>query len=204
MAMASSTPPPDPPAGTPPVGTPPAGAPPAPGSIRAQDAPAASPVAAPREERLDTLAAMTHAQDELIALARHHIKLFDLDLSWGGWNSAARCEALSQFLRRDRASRLSVIVHDTHWLEAAGARLCAVLRRHADAMTLYRTGTEARAAMDPLLIVDDLHFLHRQHIRWPRATLSIGNAERARPLVQRFDEIWETGQPGLSGSVLGL
>ncbi len=188
MAMASSTTPPEPPAGTP--------------SADAQP-PAAAPQA-PREERLDTLAAMTHAQDELIALARHHIKLFDIDLSWGGWNGAARCEALSQFLRRDRAARLSVIVHDTHWLEASGARFCAVLRRHADAMTLYRTGTEARAAMDPLLIVDDLHFLHRQHIDWPRATLSIGNAERARPLVQRFDEIWETGEPGLSGSVLGL
>ncbi|HEV2220479.1 MAG TPA: hypothetical protein VGV08_07965 [Casimicrobiaceae bacterium] len=147
---------------------------------------------------------MTHAQDELVALARHQIKLFDIDLSWGGWNGAARCDALSQFLRRDRAARLSVIVHDTHWLEAAGARLCAMLRRHADAMALYRTGPEARAAMDPLLIVDDLHFLHRQHIAWPRATLSIGNAERARPLVQRFDEIWETGEPGLSGSVLGL
>ncbi len=188
MVMATSTTPPESPTGTP--------------SADAQQPVATAPT--PREERLDTLAALALAQDELIALARHHIKVFDIDLSWGGWNDAGRCEALSQFLRRDRAARLSVIVHDTHWLEASGARLCAVLRRHADAMTLYRTGPEARAARDPLLIVDDLHFLHRQHIDWPRATLSIGNAGRARPLVERFDEIWETGEPGLSGSVLGL
>ena len=184
--MGSSTTPPEPPAAAPP-----------------RDAPVV-PAPAPREERLDTLAALVHAQDELIALARHHIKVFDIDLSWGGWNTAPRCSALSQFLRRDRAARLSVIVHDTHWLEASGSRFTALLQRHVPAMTLYRSGPVARAATDPLLIVDDQHFLHRQHIAWPRATLSIGNRERAMPLVNRFDEIWGTGEPGLSGSVLGL
>ena len=185
--MATSTTPPEPPSG------PDAGA-----------AAGAPPVPAPREERLDTLAALVRAQDELIALARQHVKVFDVDLSWGGWHTASRCEALSQFLRHDRAARLSVIVHDTRWLEASGSRFTALLTRHAHAMTLYRTGSGARAAMDPLLIVDDLHFLHRQHIDWPRATLSIGNRQRAMPLVERFDEIWETGEPGLAGSVLGL
>lgn len=170
-------------------------------SAAAADA-AAAP--APREERLDTLAALVRAQDELIALASRQIKVFDIDLSWGGWHTAARCDALSQFLRRDRAARLSVIVHDTRWLEAAGSRFIALLRRHAHAMTLYRAGPGARAAMDPLLIVDDLHFLHRQHIAWPRATLSIGNRQRAMPLIERFDDIWQTGEPGLTGSVLGL
>ncbi|MGE5089787.1 MAG: hypothetical protein ACM3QY_11725 [Candidatus Levyibacteriota bacterium] len=168
--------------------------------------PAPEPPSAPqpREERLDTLAALLRAQDELIALARQQIKVFDIDLSWGGWNTAARCDALSRFLRRDRAARLSVIVHDLHWLEASGSRFTALLQRHAAAMTLYRSGPGARAAMDPLLIADDRHFLHRQHIDWPRATLSIGNHERAMPLVSRFEEIWQTGAPGLSGSVLGL
>ncbi len=158
----------------------------------------------PRESRLDSLAALAQAQDELIALARRHIKVFDVDLCWGGWHTTARCDALSQFLRGHRGAQLSVIVHDTHWLEARGARFAALLKLHAPAMMLYRTGPEARRAMDPLLIVDDAHFLHRQHITWPRATLSIGNPERAMPLVKRFDEIWETGEPGMSGTVLGL
>ena len=35
-------------------------------------------------------------------------------------------------------------------------------------------------------------------------TLSIGSPERAKPLVERFDEIWESGEPGVTGSVLGL
>ena len=38
----------------------------------------------------------------------------------------------------------------------------------------------------------------------PRATLSIGNAQAAKPLGTRFEEIWAIGQPGLTATVLGL
>ena len=62
----------------------------------------------------------------------------------------------------------------------------------------------SRAAMDPLVLVDDTHFVHRFHVDRPAGTLSIGDPERAKPLVERFDEIWESGEPGVTGTVLGL
>ena len=168
------------------------------------DSTLAPPPGLPREERLDTIAAIVRAHDEVVALARRHIKVFDIDLSWGGWNAATRCAALSSFLRSVPGARFEVIVHDTHWIESSGARLTALLARYAHAMKIYRTGAGARAAMDPLLIVDDLHFVHRGHVDRIGGTLSIGSPERAKPLVERFDEIWETGEPGVTGSVLGL
>ena len=67
----------------------------------------------------------------------------------------------------------------------------ALLALHSHAMTVYRTGASARNAMDPLLIVDDDHFVHRFHSDRTAGTLSIGGPERAKPLVERFDEIWE-------------
>jgi len=173
-------------------------------SPKPPDTPLAPPPGLPREERLDTVAALVRAQDDVIALARRHVKVFDIDLSWGGWNAAPRCETLSALLRGVPGARLDIIVHDTRWLESSGARLMALLARYAHAMKVYRTGAAARAAMDPLLIVDDLHFVHRHHIDRTAGTLSIGSPERAKPLVERFDEIWETGEPGVTGSVLGL
>ncbi|HLX28976.1 MAG TPA: hypothetical protein VKV24_10885 [Casimicrobiaceae bacterium] len=164
----------------------------------------APPPGLPREAWLDSLDALSHAQDEVIALARRHIKVFDVDLSWGGWNGAARCEALSAFLRRMPEARLDIILHDTRRIESNGARLTTLLVRHAHAMKIYRTGAAARSAMDPLVIVDDLHFVHRHHIDWPHGALSIGSPERAKSLVERFGEIWETGEPGITGTVLGL
>lgn len=162
------------------------------------------PPGLPREERLDTIAALVRAQDDVIALARLHIKVFDVDLSWGGWNSAARTDALASFMRRIPGARFDIIVHDTRWIEASGARVMALLARHSHAMKIYRTSGSARAAMDPLLIVDDTHFVHRFHVDRTGGKLSIGDPERAKPLVERLNEIWESGEPGVTGTVLGL
>jgi hypothetical protein len=159
---------------------------------------------APREERLETVAQQIEAIDALIGLARERIRVFDVDLSRWGWNSAARADALSHFLRTTPNARLDIIVHDARWIETSCPRLIALLRTFGHAMTVYRTGTDARVAMDPLVIVDSRHFLHRYHADQPRATLAIGMPQAAKPLVTRFEEIWATGEPGLSGTVTGL
>jgi hypothetical protein len=158
----------------------------------------------PREAHLDTVAAQVAAIDELIDLASQRVQVFDVDLSQGGWNQAARIDRLTRFLRRAPNARLEIIVHDTRWIEASCSRLTALLRQYGHAMTLYTTGPDARSAMDPLVLIDERHFLHRFHIDQPRATLAIAMPQAAKPLVARFAEIWATGEPGLSGTVLGL
>ena len=164
----------------------------------------ASPTPQPRQELLVTVSAQVAARDEIIALARHSIRVFDNDMSEMGWNSAARAELLSAFLRRTRTSKLEIIVHETRWLESSSPRLLALLKSFGDRMTIYRTGPEARGASDPLVLVDGRHFLHRFHIEQPRATLAIESPHLAGPLINRFDEIWATGEPGLTGTVLGI
>jgi hypothetical protein len=164
----------------------------------------APPPDAPREERLTTLAEQTAAIDLLVSMAHERICVFDGNLSRGGWNSAARNDALAAFLRTAPNARLEIIVHDTRWIETSCPRLAGLLRRFGHAMTLYKTGPGAQAAMDPLVIVDARHYLHRYHLDQARATLAIDMPQAARPLVTRFEEIWATGEPGLTGTVLGL
>jgi hypothetical protein len=159
--------------------------------------------AAGREWRVESLAAHALAIDEVLPLARQRIQLFDVDLAQGGWNTALRIDALTRFLRR-RHAQFHVIVHDTRWIEASAPRFVDLLRQFGAAMTVYKTGPAARGAMDPLLIVDERHYVHRFHIDRPRAAAAIDMPHAAKPLVQRFEEIWATGEPGLSGTVLGL
>jgi len=159
---------------------------------------------APRETRLDTVTAQTAAIDELIGLATRKLQVFDVDLSQTGWDSAARATNLAAFLRRAPAARIELILHDTRWMERSCPRLTNLLRLYPTAITVYQTGTEARVAMDPLVIADGKHFLHRFHVDQPRAALVIANPQLAMPLVTRFEEIWATGQPGVAGTVLGL
>ena len=158
----------------------------------------------PRLVELDTIAAQSAAIDELISLARHHIRVFDLDLSQTGWNSASRADRLAAFLREVRGRRLDIIVHDTRYLESACPRMMNLLRNYGHAMTVYQTGAEAKIATDPLLIVDGVHYLHRFHFEQPRAALGVSQPEQTQPLASRFEEIWATGAPGPSGTVLGL
>ena len=158
----------------------------------------------PRLVELATLAEQTAAIDELVVLARRRIRVFDQDLSQTGWNQPSRVDHLGAFLRGTRGRRLDIIVHDTTYLETACPRMLNLLRAYSYAVTIYRTGAEARLATDPLLIVDDRHYLHRFHLGQPRAAMGIEQPEQTRPLASRFDEIWATGEPGINATVLGL
>jgi hypothetical protein len=158
----------------------------------------------PRVAELATIAEQTAATDELIALARHHIQVFDQDLSQTGWNNAARSERLAAFLREVRGRRLDIIVHDTRYLQSACPRMLKLLGVYGHAMSILQTGAEGKVATDPLLIVDGQHYLHRFHFDQPRATLGILQPEQAQPLVARFGEIWATGESGVNATVLGL
>jgi len=158
----------------------------------------------PRREVLDTIAAQVAAMDELVRLARLSIRVFDIDLSQMGWNSVARAEALTAFLRGSPHARLDIIVHDTRYLEGRCARLQVLQQRYGHAMRFCKTGPEARGARDPLAIVDGRHFLHRFDFEQPRATLGIEQPQTVIPLIDRFDEIWATRESTLPGSLLGF
>lgn len=158
----------------------------------------------PRDAVLDTLAAQTAAIDELIDLAQEVLQIFDVDLKQCGWNSRKRAERLAAFLRRAPNARVELIVHDPRFLETSCPRLVALMKLHSDTFTIYRTGVEARNTMDPLLIADGRHFLHRFHVDQPRAAFAVEQPQLARPWVMRFGEIWVTGEPGLGTTVLGL
>jgi len=153
---------------------------------------------------LKSVAEQAAAIDELISIARHRIRVFDQDLSQTGWNSAARAERLAAFLREVRGRQLDIIVHDTRYLESGCPRMVSLLRTFGHAMSILKTGDEAKVATDPLLIVDSSHYLHRFHFEQPRAALGISQPEQTQPLANRYDEIWATGEPGISGTVLGL
>ena len=168
------------------------------------DPPPAEAPAEPRLVELSTLAEQTEAIDTLIELARQHIRVFDQDLSQTGWGAAGRADRLAAFLRQVRGRRLDIIVHDTRYLQSACPHLLRLLRNYGHALTIYQTGPEGKVATDPLVIVDGRHYLHRFHFEQPRASLGIDQPEQTQPLASRFDEIWATGEAGLSGTVLGL
>ena len=164
--------------------------------------PAAPP--APRQEAIDSVAGQVAAIDELVGLARRSVRVFDTDLSETGWNSVVRNEALGRFLRGSRLARLEIIVHDTRYLERSCARLRNLQRLHSASVAIFQTGHAARGVMDPMVVVDGRHYLHRFHADLPRAALGIEQPQEAHALDVRFDELWAMRDSELTGTTLGL
>jgi hypothetical protein len=54
------------------------------------------------------------------------------------------------------------------------------------------------------VIVDRAHCVHRFHIGQPRGSRVVAQPAAVKSLAARFDEIWSTGEPGLSSTTLGL
>ena len=158
----------------------------------------------PRYRALTTVAEQIAAIDTLIGLAQHSIRVYDVDLSGMGWNAVDRTRSLAAFLRASPAARIEIIVRDTGWIERSCPRLMQLLKFHGHVITIRRAGEDARLAMDPLMIVDGVHFLHRFHVSQPRAALSIDDPVAATPLVTRLDAISETAEPGIAPTTLGL
>ena len=101
-----------------------------------------------------------------------------------------RANVLSAFLRAQPQARVEMIVHDTRWMEMYCPRLLGLLRLHSHAVTVYRTGSEARSAMDPLLIVDGRHYpaplSHRSAARGARRSSSRSSRDRSSCASSRY------------------
>lgn len=158
---------------------------------------------APTYQRFDTLADYHAAFDGLLARARRELWLFDLSLQ-RAFDRPERIERLDAFLSANRLARLRIVLHDASTVTAHCPRLCALLRRHAEAFTINQTTEAARSATDPLLVVDAVHALRRVHHASSRSVLITDDAASVRPLHERMAQILEASTPAVSATVLGL
>jgi hypothetical protein len=144
------------------------------------------------------------AIDEVIAKATKSLCIFDHSLKERGFNSPERFEVLREFMRRDRANEIQIALHETDGLERDCPRLIMLLRQFPSAVKIHRTSGQGQQADDPFVIADRAHFWHKLHFEHSRSVLSLNSPGDAKPLLDRFDEIWECSEPAVSATVAGL
>lgn len=160
-------------------------------------------LAPPGYRRFETVAQYRTALDELVGLARRTLWLFDVTLD-ESFATRARSDLLRGFLRSHADCRLRIVVHDAQTLIRQCPRLIDLLRHHGSAVAIHETTGAARSASDPLAIADSLHALRRFHHALPRSSLTTDDPVAVRPLVDRYDQIWESSTPAASATTLGL
>lgn len=157
----------------------------------------------PSYRRLDTLADYNAAFDTLLGRAQREVWLFELSLQ-RSFDHPARIEFLNRFLAGHRDARLRILLHDAATVTMNCPRLCDLMRRFSNAVAICQTTEAARAAADPLLVVDARHALRRVHHASSRSVLLTDDPGAARPLHERLGQIHEASVPGVQATVLGL
>ena len=148
----------------------------------------------------DALAAI----EMVIARAQRRLMVFDHELKGRGYNSPQRFETLRTFLLASRQNDIRIALHETRGLEADCARLLMLKQQFPTSVRIHRTIGVARNAQDPLLLADDHSYWHRLHYQHPRSVLLLDSSVDARPLMERFEEIWESSEAAAVGGALGL
>jgi hypothetical protein len=144
------------------------------------------------------------AIDQVIASATHQLAVFDVTLSQRGFNSVKRYETLRAFLAKRRDNRIRIVLHDPSKVVADSPRLILLLKDYPMSVMIHRTSESARHAMDPLVIADSHSFWHHLHFEHPRSVVQLYDPAETAPWFGRFEEIWETSEPAITPTTLGL
>lgn len=160
--------------------------------------------AAGHSERISSLAESRLAINRVIGSARRVIRIFDKDLSDSSYRDPVRIQLLESHILAARGNIVQIVLHETRNLERDCARLMVLYRSHAHAFAIQRTVNAATTATDAMVIADEHSLWHRLHQDQPQAMFVIGDNSQVAPLLHRFEEIWESSEPALGATVLGL
>lgn len=140
----------------------------------------------------------------MIDRAVRELKIFDPDLSHGGYQSPEIHQALRNFLAKDRLNRVTMILHDSQFFYTRCPRLIELMKRNTHAMTIYLTDERGHVAQDAFVLADRGDYLHRFHIDHARFKYVQGNEVAAKPLHERFEQLLDVTSVSLSVSTTGL
>jgi hypothetical protein len=159
---------------------------------------------APQRTLLATRREYLAGLERLLGLAARELRIFDPDLAEPDLNAAPRIAHLRDFLHASPTRRLYIAVHDTDFVSRRCPRVLALLGSFPRQMFIHQTEGEARKAQDCFAAADDRHLVRRPVAAQARGILVLHDPRDCGPILDRFQEIWESSAPTVSANVTGL
>ncbi|MFZ2628493.1 MAG: hypothetical protein WAX67_06380 [Rugosibacter sp.] len=144
------------------------------------------------------------AIDTVLELAVSEIAIFDYDLAALRLEEPPRTAKLANFLQKDAASRLRIVVHEPHLLNSRMPRFMQLATRHSSAIQVRQRPDNLRHLADSHVLADIRHGVRRFHIDHARCALMLDDPAAIQPWRQRFEELWDLSQPCLKINTTGL
>ena len=156
---------------------------------------------------METNADATDAIEQVVSAAQRELRIFDATprtLRSRGFGGPSRIDTVRTLLLANRGHRLRVVLHDIAAIENELPRLVDLLTRFSGQIQIHRTIDQATEARDPMIIADECFFWRKIHVDQARSVITLHGAADTRPLIERFEEIWEKSELAVSGCALGL
>lgn len=159
---------------------------------------------APERSLITTRGEYRASIERLLAIAQREIRVFDADLADLALHTEESTRQLQQFLVRSRSQRLLIAVHDTSFITRHAPRLMKLVGSFSPAIKIHLTLGDARRVQDCFMLADQEHFARRPVAQQPRGAFYLNDPREGRGMRERFDEIWESSELGVTASAVGL
>ena len=153
--------------------------------------------------RFDSRGEAVAGFDRIVGRTQRSLQLFDDSGDFWGLGRTAFADAAKALLGRHRAATITIIVHETAYLEQRCPRLVDLLRLHAPRIRVLRTEPSTRAYSRGFVIADATVVLRRPHFEQPRVFVDFNETE-VGAAASLFAELAGSALPGISSGVTGL
>lgn len=140
----------------------------------------------------------------ILGSAQHELLIFDQDLSHGDFNSLQKYTLLQEFLSKNIASHLTIILQDTDFFINKCPRLFNLLTVYDNKMSVHITNSSVKHAKDCFILADKQHYVKRIHIDQARFKYALNDKISVEVLNNRFKEFQEAIQDVVTIKPLGL
>ena len=158
----------------------------------------------PQRRLITTRTEYQEAIDLLLPMAQRELRVFDPDLSDLRMHVPERIVLLRDFLSRGRNNRLYISVHKTEFIEQRTPRLLHLLGLFAANIFIQRTLGDAARVQDCFILCDETHMVRRPVAAQPRGVIITDDLIEGAKMRDRFDQIWESSELGVSANTSGL
>ncbi len=158
----------------------------------------------PQRRLITTKTEYQEAIDLLLPMAQRELRIFDPDLADLRLHLPERIALLREFLSRGRNNRLYIAVHKTDFIERRAPRLLSLLGLFAANIFIQRTQGDAARVQDCFILCDETHMVRRPVAAQPRGVVLTDDLNEGAKMRDRFDQIWESSETGVSANTSGL
>jgi hypothetical protein len=143
-----------------------------------------------------------NALDTLLASAGRLIRIYDWDLSDGGYETPARIELLKTFCQQGH--RIEILLGDDAYLRRHAGQMMRLLSVWGHALQVRVRDSEPPPAHDCFVLADDTGVLKRYDKDETRGLMRLASRSDATGLALRFEGEWGRAGKRVSAHTLGL